>query len=140
MWCNVLHTGQSSDITLGGFYLITTFEVKPSNCNHVTTTEWPEGGLGNYYITAQTWMLPCQRTRMVDKGRPKISTFSRVYKTYIFGEGGRVCENHHFFHTLLAWFLLFTSGFLELKYFWCVLLFWWDGVSESVWFVHSWKC
>ncbi len=30
-----------------------------------------------------------------------MSTFSQVYKTYTFGEGG-VCENQNFFRTLLT--------------------------------------
>ncbi len=45
----------------------------------------------------------------------------------------------HLFN-FLAWFLLLSCGFLALKKWWCVFLFGVEGVSESVWFVHLWKC
>ncbi len=45
-------------------------------------------------------------------------TFSRVYKTYTFGGGGAVCENQHFFHTLLTFwpdFYYFHGDFWHSK-------------------------
>ncbi len=39
----------------------------------------------------------------------------------------------------LVWFLLFSWGFLASRNV-GVYSFWGEGVSESVWFVYSWKC
>ncbi len=67
-----------------------------------------------------------------------MSTFSRVYKPYTLGGkvgGVGVCENQHFFCTLLTFWpdYLFSWGFLALKKCWCVLFFLGgEGVSESM--------
>ncbi len=67
------------------------------------------------------------------KGHPKMSTFSRVYKTYTFGGRG-VCQNQHFFCTLnfLAWFLLFSWRILTLNNCWCV-----GGRSQKVYGLYT---
>ncbi len=71
-----------------------------------------------------------------------MSTFSQVNRPYTFGGGGgslkmktKLCYTFNF----LAWFLLFSWGFWHSKMSICNL-FGEGGVSESLWFVHSWKC
>ncbi len=75
-----------------------------------------------------------------------MSTFPRVYKLYTFAWGG-VCENQHFFpytFNFLAWFLFyyFHDYFLHSKNVDVYSFFGGEGegVSESVRFVHWWKC
>ncbi len=60
---------------------------------------------------------------------------------------GGVCENQHFFHILLSFwpdFYFFHGDFCHSKNVdvYSYFFFFWGGggVSESVWFVHSWKC
>ncbi len=66
-----------------------------------------------------------------------MSIFSQVYKPYTFGGG--VCENQHFFHTLLTFwhdFYDFHGDFWHFKSGDVYSVWGGEGVSESVWFVH----
>ncbi len=73
-----------------------------------------------------------------------VNIFTSVQTIHFLG-GWRVCENQHFFPTLLTFwhdFYYFHGDFWHSKNV-DVYLFlgrWEDRVSESVWFVHSWKC
>ncbi len=58
-----------------------------------------------------------------------------VQTVHLRGGGERGLWKSTFFpytFTFLAWFLLFSWGFLALKKCWYVLFFWGEGVSESV--------
>ncbi len=56
------------------------------------------------------------------------------------GEGGGLWKSTFLNFLVRLKFLLFSWGFLALKKCWCIFFLGWEGVSESVWFVHSWKC
>ncbi len=51
IWCNVLYTGESSDISV--LSLINTFEAKPSNSNNVTTNHEHMKMLRTTYIVTK---------------------------------------------------------------------------------------
>ncbi len=71
----------------------------------------------------------------------KCQHFHKCTNHTLSGGGGGVLWKSIFLSytfNFLAWFLLFSWAFLTLKKCWCVLFF--GGVSESVWFVYSWKC
>ncbi len=69
-----------------------------------------------------------------------MSTFSRVYKPYTFGrgEGGSVKINIFFIH-LTFWpdFDYFHGDFWDSKNVDVYSFLGGEGVSESIWFVHS---
>ncbi len=72
-----------------------------------------------------------------------MSTFSWEYKPYFQGGGWGLWKSTFFPYTFnfLPWSLLFSKWFLALKNVDVYSFFGgWGGVSEGVWFVHSWKC
>ncbi len=63
-----------------------------------------------------------------------MSTFSRVYKPYPFGEGGCLWKSTFFPYTFnfLARFLLFSWWFLALKKCWCLFIFGGGGLRKCM--------
>ncbi len=66
-----------------------------------------------------------------------MSTFSRVYKPYTFGGEGGLWKSTFFMQTFnfLAWFLLFSWGYLALKKCWYVLFLGGGGGLRKCWYL-----
>ncbi len=66
-------------------------------------------------------------------------TFSRVYKSYTFGGGeeGEVSKSTFILYTFKLDFIIFVGIFGTQNMSMCTIFFRGEGVSESVWFVHS---
>ncbi len=103
----------------------------------------------SYFLPAglQSWKL---LEVIVKKFVKQIAYLGAVYKCQHFHEctnntflGGRgVCENQHYFHTLLPFwpdFYYIHGNFWNSKDV-DALFFGGEGVSESVWVVHSSQC
>ncbi len=109
-------------------------------CENVDIFGWPLNAICYLWLTNNN--VNCKGPSI------NVKIFTGVQTIHFRGEG-RVYENQTFFCTLLNFcpdFLLFSWGLLALKKCWSILLFcgegWWEGegISESVWFVHSLKC
>ncbi len=71
-----------------------------------------------------------------------VNIFTSVQSIHFHGGGEGVCEYQHVFldtFSFLAWFLLFSFGFLALKKCWCVLFFLGGGLRKCM-VCALWKC
>ncbi len=102
------------------------------------TKKWHELWL-KYHTNQNTFIII---NPVVPKGPSiNVNIFTSLQTIHFRGEGG-LWKSNFFWYTFnfWSWFFIILIGIFGTQKMVMCTLFWGEGVSESVWFVHSWKC